>query len=168
MEKTAAILPDCTFLLSHPAHFIALGFGSGLAKKAPGTFGSLAALPLYGALVFLLPPVLIVILCIPLFGLGVWAAQRTCDDMGTHDHGSIVIDEIVAMFLVLAAVPLTLPGWITAFGLFRFFDIVKPWPINWLDKQVSGGLGVMLDDSLAALFAVVIIVVLGVFMPHWF
>ncbi|MBS1156072.1 MAG: phosphatidylglycerophosphatase [Proteobacteria bacterium] len=156
---------DRAFLLNHPAHFIALGFGSGLARKAPGTFGTLAALPLYGLLVYLLPPIVIVALCLPAFLLGIWAAQKTCHDLGVHDHGGIVIDEIVAMWLVLAAAPATLPGWLAAFALFRCFDIWKPWPINWLDARVPGGLGVMLDDLLAAGYAIAGVLLLGLLFP---
>ena len=159
---------DRAFLLAHPSHFIALGFGSGMARKAPGTFGTLAALPLYGVLAYMLPPIAIVALCLPVFLLGAWAAQKTCHDLGVHDHGGIVIDEIVAMWLVLAAAPSTLLGWLAAFALFRCFDILKPWPINWLDAHMPGGLGVMLDDLLAALYAIAGIVLLGVFFPGWF
>ena len=146
--------PDGTFLVSHPAHFIALGFGSGLVPKAPGTFGTLAALPLYALLAGFLSPMVIAVLCVPVFVLGEWAAQRTCHDLGVHDHGGIVIDEIVAMWLVLASAPVSLAGWCAAFALFRLFDIVKPWPINWLDARVPGGVGVMLDDVLAAVYAI--------------
>lgn len=168
MAETPPIQLDRAFLLSHPAHFIALGFGSGLAPKAPGTFGTLAALPLYGLLLFFLSPALIAVLCLPAFAIGIWAAKKTCDDMGMHDHGAIVVDEIVAMWLVLAMAPATMPGWLAAFVLFRCFDILKPWPINWLDARVHGGLGVMLDDLLAAFYAVVMLLLLGKFFPAWF
>lgn len=168
MDNAARIRPNFTFLLKHPAHFIAFGFGSGLAPKAPGTFGTLAALPLYAGLLWLLPPIMIVALCFPVFALGIWAAKRTCSALGVHDHGGIVIDEIVAMWLVLAAAPATVLGWSVAFGLFRLFDIFKPWPINWLDKHVDGGLGVMLDDLLAAVYAVIILMILGSWLPAVF
>ncbi|MDR3410991.1 MAG: phosphatidylglycerophosphatase A [Formivibrio sp.] len=166
-NPSQGVLLDRAFLLAHPAHFIALGFGSGLARKAPGTFGTLAALPLYGLLAYLLSPGLIVALCLPAFILGVWAAQKTCHDLGAHDHGGVVIDEIVAMWLVLAAVPVTLLGWVVAFALFRFFDILKPWPINWLDERIPGGLGVMLDDLLAAFYSIACIFLLNQFIPTW-
>lgn len=145
------------FLLSHPAHFIALGFGSGLARKAPGTWGTLAALPLYALLAWLFPSWMIAALCIPAFLVGCWASQKTCDDLGVHDHGGIVIDEIVAMWLVLTVTPGNATGWLLAFALFRCFDILKPWPINSLDERVHGGFGVMLDDLLAALYAVLVL-----------
>ncbi|SFN10885.1 phosphatidylglycerophosphatase A [Formivibrio citricus] len=146
--------PDVAFLVSHPAHFIALGFGSGLAPKAPGTWGTLAALPLYALLNFALPPLWIALLCLPLFFLGAWASGKTCSDLGVPDFGGVVVDEIVAMWLVLAFTPATLAGWGAAFALFRLFDIVKPWPIGWLDARVPGGIGVMLDDVVAALYAI--------------
>jgi len=168
MAKTSVIPLDRVFLLSHPAHFIALGLGSGLAPKAPGTFGTLMALPLYALLAYWLVPLWIVVLCLPAFAVGSWAAQKTCEDMGVHDHGAIVIDEIVAMWLVLAIAPATALGWLTAFLLFRLFDIVKPWPINWLDERVHGGFGVMLDDLLAAVYAVLCLLALARFFPAWF
>ncbi|WP_211251620.1 phosphatidylglycerophosphatase A family protein [Andreprevotia chitinilytica] len=149
--------PDRRFLFSHPAHFIALGFGSGLPRKAPGTWGTLAAVPLYGLLSLVLGPQLIALLCIPVFLLGWWAADKTGKDLGVHDHGGIVIDEIVAMWLVLAFTPMTWLGWALAFGLFRLFDIFKPWPIRWFDLRVPGGFGVMLDDLLAAGYALIVL-----------
>lgn len=143
--------PDIKLLLSHPAHFLALGFGSGLAPKAPGTFGSLAAIPLYLLLTQVLLQWHIALLAIPLFVLGIWACGKTGQALGVSDHGGIVWDEIVAMLPLLAMVPQTLLGWSAAFLLFRLFDISKPWPISWFDARIKGGFGVMLDDALAAL-----------------
>ncbi|GAA5786548.1 phosphatidylglycerophosphatase A [Chitiniphilus shinanonensis] len=154
---TPLVRPTARFMLAHPAHFIALGFGSGLARRAPGTWGTLAALPLYGLLVALLSPLAIALLCIPAFGLGWWAASRTGRALGVHDHGGIVVDEIVATWLVLASVPLTWQGWLAAFAAFRLFDILKPWPIRWFDRKVHGGFGVMLDDILAAGYAIAVL-----------
>lgn len=168
MTHESPITLGRTFLFSHPAHFIALGFGSGLAARAPGTFGTLAALPLYGLMQLFLSPAWIALLCLPAFVVGIWAAKRTCDDMGVHDHGAIVIDEIVAMWLVLVVAPESIAGWLAAFILFRCFDIFKPWPINWLDARVHGGLGVMLDDLLAALYAAAVLMILGKVFPAWF
>src|SRR6188472_3532772 len=99
---TTSRAPDARFLLAHPAHFIALGFGSGLAPKAPGTFGTLASLALYWLLALALPPLVIAFVAIPLFFLGIWASDVTARNLGVEDHGAIVIDEIVA-FLPLAA-----------------------------------------------------------------
>ncbi|SFZ75473.1 phosphatidylglycerophosphatase A family protein [Chitinimonas taiwanensis] len=142
---------DCKLLLSHPAHFLSLGFGSGLAPKAPGTFGSLAAIPFYLLLSLWLSPMQIALLAIPLFLLGIWACDKTGKALGVSDHGAIVWDEIVAMLPLLAmagTAPLALAA---AFALFRLFDISKPWPISWFDARIKGGFGVMLDDALAAL-----------------
>ncbi|TJZ72875.1 phosphatidylglycerophosphatase A family protein [Chitiniphilus eburneus] len=154
---TSLVRPTLRFMLAHPAHFIALGFGSGLARRAPGTWGTLAAFPLYAVLVSFLPPLFIAALCIPAFGLGWWAASRTGRALGVHDHGGIVVDEIVATWLVLVMVPLTWKGWLAAFAAFRVFDILKPWPIRWFDRKVHGGFGVMLDDILAAGYAIAVL-----------
>jgi len=149
--------PDFRFLLSHPAHFIALGFGSGLVPKAPGTFGSLAALPLFWLLSQAnLGSAAFGTVIVLGFGVGVWACAITGNNLGVADHGGIVWDEIVAMWLILVFIPAGLLAWFTAFALFRFFDILKPWPIRLLDARLKNGLGVMLDDLLAAVYALVI------------
>ncbi len=144
------------FRLRQPLHLLAVGFGLGLAPRAPGTFGTLAALPL---LVLLLPAGWFVYLVATLLAslVGVWICQRAAEDAGVHDHPAIVWDEI-AGFLV-AAFPLSLGvGWIhpwvdlaILFALFRFFDAVKPGPIRWLDRNLHGGLGIMADDLAAGL-----------------
>lgn len=149
--------PDFRFLLSHPAHFIALGFGSGLAPKAPGTFGSLAALPLFWLLGQAnLGPAAFGTVIVLGFAVGVWACAIAGKHLGVADHSGIVWDEIVAMWLILAFVPAGWFAWLAAFALFRFFDILKPWPIRQLDARLKNGLGVMLDDLLAAGYALVI------------
>jgi phosphatidylglycerophosphatase A len=147
--------PDWRFLRAHPAHWLAFGFGCGLATKAPGTWGTLVALPLMAILQVFLPNPVILAFCLPLFALGVWASEVTGRALGVSDHGGIVIDEIVAMMIVLCFTPETPLAWLLAFALFRLFDIVKPWPINWFDQRVKGGLGVMIDDLIAAIFAIV-------------
>ncbi|GGP19748.1 phosphatidylglycerophosphatase A family protein [Silvimonas iriomotensis] len=157
MGKSGAVPADWRFCFSHPAHFIALGFGSGVAPKAPGTFGSLAAIPLYAAMLYLWPPIFILSVTALVFVIGWWAASKTGHDLGVHDHGAIVIDEIVAMWLVLLVVPVNFWWWIAAFAAFRLFDIWKPWPIRWFDAKVPGGLGVMVDDIVAAFYAVVVL-----------
>jgi len=148
--------PDLRFLFAHPAHFLALGFGTGLSPKAPGTLGTLAAFPLY----WLLAPLptwaywaAAAAACLA----GVWICGRTGQALGEHDHGGIVWDEIAAFLLVLPWAPQTWWGFALAFGLFRLFDIWKPFPIGWLDARVPGGLGVMLDDLLAAAYAVAVL-----------
>ena len=151
--------PDARFLLAHPAHFIALGFGSGLAPVAPGTFGTLAAVALYWLLALVLPPLVIAFLAIPLFFLGVWACDVTGRHLGVQDHGSMVWDEIVAFLPLAALASASLALQLVAFGLFRLFDIWKPYPIRELERRVKGGLGVMIDDVVAAFYAYVVFVI---------
>lgn len=145
---------DRRFVFGHPLHCLAFGFGSGLLKPGPGTWGTLVALPLAGAWYWTgWPMSWLAWLCLPLFLAGIVICDVTGRALCVHDHGGIVFDEIVAMLWVLALVPADWLSWGLAFVLFRVFDILKPWPIRWLDAKVSGGLGVMLDDALAALFA---------------
>jgi phosphatidylglycerophosphatase A len=151
--------PDARFLLAHPAHFIALGFGSGLAPVAPGTFGTLASVALYWALALVLPPLVIAFLAIPLFFLGVWACGVTGRHLGVQDHGAMVWDEIVAFLPLAALASASLALQLVAFGLFRLFDIWKPFPIRELEKRVKGGLGVMVDDVVAGCYAYVVFVI---------
>lgn len=152
--------------LSNPWHLLATGFGSGLSPIIPGTMGSLAAIPFWLLMYWLLP----VWLCwfIILFGfvVGIVICQRTSDDMQVHDHGSIVWDEFIGMWMTLMVIPLASWQWVLiAFVLFRFFDMLKPWPIGWFDRQVGGGLGIMLDDIIAAIFAMVIVAALAHWLP---
>src|SRR5690554_1819879 len=149
--------------LKNPIHLLAFGLGSGLAPKAPGTFGTLAALPIWW---FLLAPLSIELnLAVLLIGflIGVAVCEITSRDMGVHDHGGIVIDEWIGMWITLLWLPFGQGlwpdlAWLAAgFVAFRFFDIIKPWPIRWLDKKVAGGFGIMIDDILAGVFALVVI-----------
>lgn len=147
----------------NPIHFAAFGFGSGAAPVAPGTFGTLAAVPLYLLLLPALAWPLYVLFLVVSFALGVFLCGRTAQDIGVHDHGGIVWDEFVGYWVTMFLAP---PGylWIVlGFILFRFFDIVKPWPIRWLDKNVSGGFGVMIDDVLAGLMAFACLQVVALF-----
>jgi phosphatidylglycerophosphatase A len=155
--------------LKNPWHFLAVGFGSGLSPVVPGTMGTLASVPLYFLLVQLpLSLYLVVVLasCI----VGVKICQITSDDMGTHDHGSIVWDEFAGFWITMSLVPMmNLPvtdwRWVAAgFILFRFFDMVKPWPIGWLDKRVHGGMGIMIDDIVAGVMAAISLFLLGNYM----
>ena len=139
--------------LRNPLHFLALGLGIGLVPKAPGTVASLVALLLYLPLVgssFLL----LCLIIVSSFLIGIWVCSQTAKDIGIEDHSGIVWDEFVGMWLTLLLAP---PGWawiLIGFCLFRTFDILKPWPINWVDRHVKGGLGIMLDDVLAGIMAV--------------
>ena len=139
-------------MLRHPIHFLSLGFGSGLAPKAPGTFGTLAAIPVYLALAKTSSEIYLSI-TILLFILGIYFCQFTADAVGVHDHPGIVWDEIVGFLVTMSFVKCSLVSITAGFLLFRFFDILKPWPIGWLDKKVQGGFGIMLDDVLAAIFS---------------
>jgi phosphatidylglycerophosphatase A len=154
-EGTApAIEPTLAFLLAHPAHFLALGFGAGLSPWAPGTFGTLVGFPLY----WLLAGSPLYWAWIALFlAVGVWACDVAGRALGVHDHGGLVWDETAAFLMVLPFAPATWWGYALAFALFRLFDIWKPFPIGWLDERVPGGLGVMLDDVLAAVYSVLLL-----------
>ncbi|MFK8027983.1 MAG: phosphatidylglycerophosphatase A [Gammaproteobacteria bacterium] len=144
--------PDWKTVVTNPIHLIAFGFGSGLAPKAPGTFGTLAAIPIYLLLAPLSLSEFIVILSV-LCLFSIYIAGKSAQMLGVHDHGGIVIDEICGYLVTMALAP---PGWqwvIIGFVLFRIFDIFKPWPINLLDKRISGGLGIVLDDLMAGIYA---------------
>lgn len=145
--------PTLRLLLSHPAHFISLGLGSGLAPRAPGTVGTLAAWLLYPLLRAPLSDFVFLALLASFFVAGILAAERTGRALGVPDHGAIVWDEMVAFWLVLFFAPPGLAWQALAFALFRFFDIVKPPPVRWADARVKGGFGVMLDDLVAAGYA---------------
>ncbi len=138
-------------LLTDPVHLVALGFGSGLAPVAPGTFGSLLALPLAFGLT-LMPPALAWAAVAIFVGGGIWICGESARRLGTHDHPGIVWDEIAAMCLVGLAVPAGLAWLGLGFVLFRVFDILKPWPIRDVDHRLGGGLGIMLDDLMAAVY----------------
>ena len=145
--------PHAKFTFSNPAHFIALGFGAGLSPVAPGTAGTAVSVVIGVLAAQVVHPLIVAFSAIPLFFIGVWACDVTGRDLGVADHGSMVWDEIVA-FLPLAA--LASAGVITevaAFLLFRLFDIWKPFPIRDLERRVKGGLGVMIDDVVAAFYA---------------
>lgn len=143
-------------LLLNPVHLLSLGFGSGLAPRAPGTAGTLIAIPVY-LLMTGLGPTMYLLVTLFLLYIGIHLCQATAQRLGVHDHPAIVWDEIVGYLLTMVAVPL---GWIwivAGFVLFRLFDIWKPWPIGYFDRRVSGGLGIMFDDLLAALYASIVL-----------
>lgn len=138
--------------LKHPVHLLAFGFGSGAAARAPGTWGSLAAIPLWYGFAWL-PPVAYWLVVLVAFVVGIWLCGKTATDLKVHDHGGIVWDEFVGMWIALGLLPDQIYGVLMAFTLFRLFDVVKPWPIGWLDERLPGGLGIMVDDVVAGFMA---------------
>ena len=139
-------------MLRDPIMLLAFGFGTGLSPKAPGTAGSLLGLPLAWA-TLTLPSSLQLLIGLAVFLVGIWLCGEAAERAAVHDHPGIVWDEIAALYLLLLAVPPSIGFWAAAFVLFRLFDIWKPWPIRDLDHRLGGGLGIMLDDLLAALYA---------------
>ena len=148
--------PTAQFMLRHPAHFLALGFGAGLAPVAPGTFGTLLAIPLAWLLRTYAGEAEFIATIILFFVVGAWASHVTGRHLGASDHGSIVIDEVAAFLLVLYFTGLTPVRMLVAFALFRLFDIVKPPPIRYFDATIKNGAGVMFDDLLAAGYALLV------------
>ena len=151
--------PDARFLLAHPAHLIAFGFGTGLAPVAPGTVGTLLGFPIYFALAWFLPPLQVAATGVLMFALGVWACGRTGTALGIADHSGMVWDEVAAFVLILVMTP---PGpwwWALAFFVFRFFDVLKPPPIRLIDRRMKGGFGVMFDDIAAGFYTLLVIAV---------
>jgi phosphatidylglycerophosphatase A len=147
-------------VLTDPVHFLAFGFGTGLAPFAPGTVGSLLGV-LLAWLTLDLGLAAQIGVAIALFLAGIWICGESARRLGIHDHGGIVWDEIAGMYVTLLVAPFTLTAWILAFLLFRAFDIVKPWPIRDLDHRLGGGLGIMLDDFVAALYAAILLALYG-------
>jgi phosphatidylglycerophosphatase A len=143
------------FNLSDPVQFLALGFGSGLAPKAPGTCGTIAAIPVF-LLLSLLSPLNYLIIVIVLSVAGVYICGKAAEDVGVHDHGAIVWDEFIGFFITMFMIEVSLLSIVVGFILFRFFDILKPWPISLADKKLTGGFGIMFDDVLAGLFSLAI------------
>lgn len=148
---------DATFSLPRRAvHWLAQGFGAGRLPYAPGTFGTLVGVAIYLLLMGLTPWLYAAVVAL-LFGLGVWAASITGRDLGAHDHQSIVVDEVVGFLITMVLAP---PGWlwiVAGFMLFRLFDIWKPYPIRLVDRRLANGLGCMLDDALAGVYALVVL-----------
>jgi phosphatidylglycerophosphatase A len=137
---------------------LAFGFGAGLSPVAPGTMGTLVAVPFALILKSLDAPLFWTALLL-LFILGVAVCERVSRKLGVHDHGGIVWDEMVGYWLAVAFIPMQWQWLLAAFVLFRFFDIYKPWPIRQIDANVGGGFGIMIDDVLAALFTMIILAV---------
>ncbi len=159
MNADLILRPSWRFLLSHPAHLVAFSFGAGLAPVAPGTWGTLLALPVYWLVSARLEPVEFLLILVVLFVLGVWACDATGRALGVADHGGMVWDETVAFLLVLYFVPATLPWQAAAFLLFRLFDILKPPPIRYYDRTLKNGFGVMFDDLIAAFYTLLVLAI---------
>ena len=160
-QKAYTARPGARFMLSHPAHILAQGFGSGLSKFLPGTAGTLFAWLIYAVLTTSLPTVFTpfnwAVIVAAGFVIGIWACNKTGRDLGIADHGSMVWDEIIAFWLVLLL--LTPAGFWTqlwAFLWFRFFDMLKPAPIAYFDRRLKGGFGVMFDDIVAAFYTLLV------------
>ncbi len=146
--------PSFRELLRNPVHFMAFGFGSGLAPWAPGTFGTLAAIPIFWLIQDLSLPLYGLWLVVT-FSLGVYWCDRCSRDLGVHDHSGIVWDEMVGYWLTMLLAPAGIVWMLVGFVFFRIFDILKPWPIGWLDRKVGGGFGIMIDDVLAGVYALI-------------
>jgi phosphatidylglycerophosphatase A len=158
-EIPAPVKPN----LRNPVHLLAFGLGSGCAPKAPGTFGTIAAIPFWWFLLQDVP--LIPYLCVLIsgFAFGVYLCEQTSKDLGVHDHGGIVWDEWIGLWITFLALPAGIEWVLIGFLFFRFFDILKPWPIKWLDEKVHGGFGIMIDDVLAGIFALACVQALAYF-----
>jgi phosphatidylglycerophosphatase A len=135
------------------AHILAVWFGVGLLPRAPGTWGSLAALPLAYSLAYWGGIEVLTVATIIIFVIGVWVSGVVSRELGVSDPSKIVIDEVAGQWLTLLAVPPDIILYLFGFFLFRIFDIFKPWPISWADKQIKGGMGIMLDDIIAGIYA---------------
>ena len=144
--------PDFKTVFTNPIHFLAFGFGAGLSPKAPGTMGTLVAIPIF-VLFSYLTLTNYLILLILLIIISFYIAGKSAQLLGVHDHGGIVIDEICGYLVAMIVAPTTWQGIILGFVLFRVFDIFKPWPIKLLDQRVPGGIGIVIDDLMAGIYA---------------
>lgn len=161
MNSTPTVKPNSDFMLSHPAHMIALGFGSGLPKIMPGTCGTLFGWLSFNVMSLGWPeffsPLNWCFVIIAGFFVGVWACDKTGIDLGAPDHGSMVWDEVIAIWIVMLFItPANFLTQLCAFLVFRFFDMVKPPPIGYFDRRFKGGMGVMFDDIVAAFFTLLV------------
>jgi len=148
---------------TNPWYFLAFGFGTGLLPKMPGTYATIVAIPIYLIMrQFSWLTYGIVLALIIIFAM--WVSDKVSKEIGIHDHPGVNIDEIPGFLLTMLFAP---AGWLwilLGFILFRFFDILKPWPISWLDKNVGGGFGMVVDDLLAGFFGFVVIQTLAFFV----
>lgn len=152
MRSSRCPRPSFAELLRRPVQLLAFGLGSGLSPVAPGTAGTLLAVPIF-LVAARLPAALYAALLATGFLTGVWLCGRTARDLGVHDHPGIVWDEIIGYLLTMTAMPVTIWTVLGGFLAFRLFDVVKPWPVGWFDHNLGGGFGIMFDDALAAGYA---------------
>lgn len=163
MRKNANKRVLARTVVTDPVHFLAFGFGAGLLPWAPGTFGSIPGL----LLAWITLPLSMewkLMVASALVMAGIWVCGESARRLGTHDHPGIVWDEITGMYLTLLVAPTQIAYWALAFALFRLFDIWKPWPIRDLDHRMAGGVGIMLDDLVAALYAAILLAFAGWFI----
>lgn len=164
--------PKQKLSMSNPWHVFAVGFGSGLSPLVPGTMGTLASVP-FALLLSGVSPLVYCLVVLLACVIGVKICDLTARDMGVHDHGSIVWDEFAGFWITMIPVVLFAPValdwhyWLTGFVLFRFFDMVKPWPISWLDKKVHGGLGIMIDDIVAGVISAIGLLLIAHYANWW-
>lgn len=163
MADFVASRPQWRQLSRNPVQLAAFGFGAGLSRKAPGTAGTLVAVPFY-LLLQLLPRPLWLCLLVAMALVGIWICGRVSRELGGLDHPGIVWDEIVGFLIAMSAVAFSWFNLLTGFVLFRVFDIAKPWPISWLDRNIKGGLGIMLDDIVAGIFAGAVLYLINYFL----
>ena len=150
-------------ILANPIHLVAFGFGAGLSPKAPGSVGTIVAVLIYLVLPSM-PPIIYAGLVLLSFFFGIWICGKTAEDLGVHDHGGIVWDEFVGYWITMFMAPSGLFWVLLGFVFFRLLDIFKPWPIKWADKELAGGLGIMLDDVLAGIMGALCIQALVVLL----
>lgn len=139
-------------LIKNPIHLLSFGFGLGLSPIAPGTFGTLVAIPVYW-LIWDIGLAQYLLVTVVMFGVGIYLCEETSNSLAIGDHSGIVFDEIVGLLVALIAIPFSLSNLLFGFVAFRIFDALKPWPIRVLDRRVHGGLGIMLDDLAAGFMA---------------
>lgn len=157
MTRTPPPVPEEVW--RNPLYFIAFGFGTGAIPFAPGTFGTLIAIPFY-LLLRPLPAYLYIVIVAILTAASIWLCDRVTREIKYHDHQGMNLDEIIGFLVTMTFAPTHWIWIIIGFGLFRFFDIVKPWPIQVIDEKTSGGLGVILDDVIAGLFSCAVLQIL--------
>lgn len=154
---------SAAWVFGGPIRLLAFGFGAGLSPVAPGTVGTLVALPLYLLLQGLPIPVYTALTFV-LAIAGFWICGTAASELGVHDHPGIVWDEIVGYLITMLAAPKGWPWVIAGFVLFRIFDVVKPWPCGWFDRNVSGGVGIMLDDIVAGIYGLLCLQLVAIWL----